>query len=464
MKRLIGIDIDRSRVRVAIAHEEKGAAKLVSLAEKNFQGPEEFLPALEEALGGERHFGDRLAAALPAGDGFVRHLKCPFADPRKIEAALDFELSTQLPVAMEECLSAFRKPVPDGEEGFQVTAAAVRAERLQTYLEPFDRGAVPLQTLDLAPFAFAAGLKEQVSDGVLATLTEEEITLALVSGGHPGDYRFLPDGGRRTREEILRFLLRESETLQKASGHSDLPLFLIGSGVTPELIKALVKEGRKVETPSVLIEDQPVEAEYMPAVALALRAGAAKEEGFNFRRGPFVLRSEWAALKKGLIAAAILLVLSGTALAGSAYLNYAHQAHRAEALRARMVRIFKETFPNTHVIVDIPLQMDGKIKEMKKRSRLIGAGAQGSPLVVLREISKDIPKDITIDVREFNFGPDAVRLNGVTTSFDAINKVAKSLERSSLFKDAQITDAKMSIDGSKVDFHLNLTYNEKDTQ
>ncbi len=463
-KRLIGIDIDRSRIRVAVAHEEKGVAKLVSLGEKTYGAPEEFLPALEELLAGERHFGDRLAAALPAGESFVRRLSFPFADPKKVEAALDFELSTQLPIAVETCLTSFQKPIPDGENSFRVTAAAVRTETLQEYLAPFDQGAIPLQTLDLAPFAFVDGLKDHLTDGVLASLGEEEITLSLICEGRLADYRFLPGGRQRTPEEILRFVLRENEILQKAAGRSELPLFLIGSGATPELFSALEQQGRKVERPAFHLEDTPVAPEFLPAVALAMRAGADKEAGFNFRRGPFALRSEWAALKRGLIAAAILLVLSGVSLAGSAYIKYAHQAHRAEALRAEMVQIFKKTLPDTHAIVDIPLQMDGKIKEMKKHSLLIGAGAQGSPLTVLREISENTPKDITVDIQEFTFGPDGVRLDGVTTSFDAINKVAKSLENSPVFKDAQITDAKMNIDGSKVDFHLNLTFSgEKET-
>lgn len=460
MKRLIGIDIDRSHIRVAVAHEERGAAKLVSLTEKSYAAPEEFLPALEEALGEERRFGDRLAAALPASEGFVRQLKFPFADPKKIEAALDFELSAQLPVAMEECLSSFEKPVPEGEENYRVVAAAARTDSLQRYLEPFDRGAVPLKILDLAPFAFVEGLKEHLADGLLAHLDEEEVSLALVCDGRLVDHRFFPGGGHRSAEEIVRFLLRESDTLQMAAGRSDLPLFLIGSGATPALLKALLSQGRKVEIPALTLDDKEVGPEFLPAVALALRAGTDREGGFNFRKGPFTLRSEWAALKRGLIAAAVLLLLSGVSLTGSAYLNYAHKAHRAEALKREIMGIFRKTMPDTRVIVDIPQQMSGKIKEMKKRSSLIGAGAQGSPLVVLREISKDVPKDITLDIREFNFGTNSVRLDGETTSFDAINKIAKNLKRSPLFKDTQITDAKMSIDNSKVDFHLNLTFSE----
>ncbi|MFA5515563.1 MAG: PilN domain-containing protein, partial [Desulfuromonadales bacterium] len=90
---------------------------------------------------------------------------------------------------------------------------------------------------------------------------------------------------------------------------------------------------------------------------------------------------------------------------------------------------------------------------------LIGAGQQNTPLIVLREISGSIPGSVSVDIRDLSYTPDSVRLEGVTTSFDAINQIARSLESSPLFAEAQIADAKMSLDNTRVDFRLNLLYN-----
>jgi general secretion pathway protein L len=46
----------------------------------------------------------------------------------------------------------------------------------------------------------------------------------------------------------------------------------------------------------------------------------------------------------------------------------------------------------------------------------------------------------------------------VATSFEAINRIARSLEQSPLFAQAQIADAKMSLDGTRVDFRLHLSF------
>ena len=104
------------------------------------------------------------------------------------------------------------------------------------------------------------------------------------------------------------------------------------------------------------------------------------------------------------------------------------------------------------------VQMQSKIKELRQRGKLIGAGQRSTPLAILREISSNIPASVSLDIHDFSFSPESVRLEGVTTSFDAINQIARSLKQSPLFADAQIADAKMSIDNSRVDFRLNLTY------
>ncbi|HEY7745278.1 MAG TPA: hypothetical protein VIA07_02995, partial [Desulfuromonadales bacterium] len=157
-KRFIGIDFDGHCVRVAILTEEKGQSSPVSVVKHCFAGNEELLQSLPELIGGERRLGDRVAAALPAREGFVRQLKFPFADARKIAAALELELGAQLPVAIETCTSDFQQPVADGAGGWIVTAAAVRTEVIREFLAPYDSAGFVISLLDLAPFAYAAGL------------------------------------------------------------------------------------------------------------------------------------------------------------------------------------------------------------------------------------------------------------------------------------------------------------------
>ena len=459
-RRLFGIDPDGRTLRIAVATEEKGVVTLQSLASFPYGEEQELVALLREQLGTERRYGDRMATALPAGESFVRRLQFPFDDSRKIEAALELELATQLPVSLEECTADFQHPVPHPQDGFLVAAAAVRSAAIAAFLAPFDEAGLLLQTLDLSPYAQAAGLRSQVQDGVLATLHGTEVTVALIRGGQLLDYRLLPAADTQSEEALCRFLLLESRTLRSAAGTGELPLFLIGAGVTPALHEALERNGLSPQRPEFLLGGEPVAAEFLPAVALALRAGVPeKERQLNFRRGPFALKSEWMALKKKVIGAGILFACALVAFSGAAYLAYAGKVDRARSLKTEMTQIYTRTFPGSRVIENaVPLLMRNKIADMKKQWSLFGLESQHSSLEVLNEISRRIPDKIKVDIKDLDYTPDGVRLEGSTTSFDATNRMAKSLQESPLFKSAQIADAKMSIDGSKVDFRLNITF------
>lgn len=461
-KRFIGIDFDDHSVRVAILTEEKGRIIPVSVDKRSFSSEEELLQSLPELIGGEKRLGDRLAAALPAREGFVRQLTFPFADSRKIAAALDLELGAQLPVAIENCTSDFQQPLPEGENSWKVTAAAVRTDVIRNYLAPLDSAGFVLSILDLAPFGQAAGLAELFPDGLLITAMEQSITMALLQNGRITSYRLLPVAGELAEEARAQLILREAITLQGAAGCNDLPFCLLGPGTTPALIEILRKNGVRVETPQVTIDGRPVDREFLSALALARRATETERgKSFNFRCGSFAPKSEWGALKRGLVFAATLLVLSGMAIGAAAWLNYSGKARQAEALNKEMVRLYRQTFPGEVTIVDVPLQMRGKINELQKKNALYGADTSRSALSVLQEISERLPEDLVVDIREFSYTSDTVMFEGSTDSFDAVNRLAKALEQSPLFRTPQVADAKMSLDGSRVDFRLNLAFSEE---
>ncbi len=456
-KRYIGIDIDSRCVRVAVASQDD--RELLAVLEKPYAGPEELLAALREILGDTRLFGDRVAAAIPAGEGFVRTLRFPFADPKKIESTLRFELSTQIPITIDDCTADFRKPQPEGEGLHAVAAAAVRTDYLQRTVETFDQGGILLHIVDLAPFAQAAGLRRQIGDGILACLGEEESTVSLVQEGQVSDYRLIPHGPRPAAAEIVHSVLRESRSLPREARHRDLQLYLIGPGVTAEVQEALRAAAVPFAIPAFIIDGWEVPPSFLPAVALALRAAIpTKEKEFNFRQGRFALKNEWAALKKELTAAAAVLLLSVAVLAGSAWLKYDFKADQAQILRQEMSQTFQQTFNRPPATRDIPVEMRSQIKALTEKARLVGVGGQSSPLRVLQEISRNIPAAVKVDIRDLNYSPETVRLEGHTTSFDAINQMARNLEKSPLFKEVQIADAKMSLDGSRVDFRLTLSF------
>lgn len=454
-RRYIGIDWDGAIVRVAIVEQNREAE--IVLGERPAGTREELAAALHELVGDTRTFGDRLAVAVPATESFVRWLTFPFADPRKIESALPFELSAQIPVPIERLTMDFQTPVPTEDGGARAASAAVRTEVLEEIVVTYDGHGFTVHVVDIAPFAYARGLRDKIGDGLLACLGAQETTVALLREGRVADYRVIP--GSLDAEEAARVLLREGAALQRDAGMRNLPTFLIGAGATAALVEELRAAGRKVEIPLLYSAGREVAPEFLPAAALALRAAVpGKEKELNFRKGPYALKNEWTALKRELIATAAVLLLAVGIFAVSAWLRYDRKAERLEVLDSQIQLAFRESFPGVRATGNIPMQMQSSINQLREKARLIGTGPQGSPLTLLEEISRRMPTEVKVDVRDMNFTPEGVRLDGITTSFDAINQISRSLQESPLFEEAQIADAKASIDGTRVDFRLNLTF------
>lgn len=454
-RRLIGIDIDARHIRAVLIEENQGKTTLVDARREPRSEGEDLAESLRRILG-ETRLGDRLAAALPTGCAYFRQMNFPFAEEKKIAAALPMEFSLQLPAAGEGLVFAMEKPVA-AELGFTLTAAAVDRSTVAAMLEPFDRREIPLNILGLTPHSHTRGLSELIPNGLLAILGETEAVLTLVDDGEAVDHRLLPHAVPADNGRLAEALGRAANSLRAAHNLEHPAWMLIGGGATTELVQALRELGEAAEIPRVELDGQPLAAEFLPALAMAWRAGINdRERAFNLRTGEFALKSEWVRLKKRLTAMAILLGCSLLLLGVSAYLNFAQKARVAENLRLEMHQLFRTTFPGTQAIVDAPLQMRAQLEELRKIARLLGTGEGASALTTLDEVSRRTPADITVDIRDFNYTAEAVRLEGVTGSFDAINRLSATLGESPLFDEVRIDDARMSLDGKQVDFRLTL--------
>ncbi|WP_429885910.1 type II secretion system protein GspL [Geoalkalibacter halelectricus] len=454
-KKFIGIDIENGTLRAVTAEMTKSGVVLTAAAEKTLATDENALAqALSEVLG-DLAFGDKVAACLPAVGSFFRNLEFPFSDAKKINAALPLEMAGQVPDGVDLEFD-FLAPRAHGNQ-FTIPAAAVKKSAVISLTEQFQAAGCTLHLLDLAPFAFAAGLRGTLDSTVLVTLRHKEIVLARVEDGQVSDYRSLPRKAGMDALKTTAILNREYLALTHAGKRDALPLTLIGSGVDTDLQQALRHAGLKVVVPSLQVSGTPLEPAFIPAAALALRAALPeRERQLNFLKGELAPKSEWAGFRRRLIGASVMLGCCLILLGVGAYTNYAHKVARAEALREEMANIFRETFPQATVIVDVPAQMRSSLSQLQERARLLGLGTDRSALSILREVSARTPADVTLDVRELSFIGDQLRLDGTTSSFEAINRLSRSLESSSLFRDAQITDAKMGLDGTRVDFRLNL--------
>ena len=79
-----------------------------------------------------------------------------------------------------------------------------------------------------------------------------------------------------------------------------------------------------------------------------------------------------------------------------------------------------------------------------------------SPVNVLNEISQRVPAELEVEFREFIAEQDRVRIEGITTSFDAIERIKESLESYPWFTGIAVSDAKSGVKPGKVIFKLTI--------
>ncbi len=455
-KRFLGLDIGPHSTRMAVLDYEQGQLTRVQLLESQLPERAAQLAELRTALEGDFKIGDHLAAALPAKVAYMRPLEFPFRDMKKIRAALPFEMGSRLPIPVEECVTAAQPAILTEENSARVMAAAVPKTVLQELLGSTDAAGFPLQILDLAPFAYVAGMSEWCSDGILVVANAVETTVSCLEAGKLVDYRLLPGGAELTTPAGLKTLQREIRALTAKAGDRRPTIFLMGETADEELAGQLSKSGQTVEQMSMRLAGEEIPATFVPAAALALRAAAKENDNaFNFRSGEFALKGEWQKLKTSLWISAAMVLTICVVLISTAVVNYQAKARQIDTLQTEMVELYRQTFPEATTIVDVPLQMQSALRDLRERSSLIG-GLQPGVLTVLKTLSS-LPEGLELDLQEFDYGPGNVRLAGRTLSFDALNRITEHLGRSTLFTGMQVTDAKMSLDGTRVDFRLLLT-------
>ena len=71
-------------------------------------------------------------------------------------------------------------------------------------------------------------------------------------------------------------------------------------------------------------------------------------------------------------------------------------------------------------------------------------------------VSENIDAGLKLDIREYVQSDEGLRLSGNTESFDAVSRLLASLQKETLFKEVRILDSKQAIDGSRVDFQLQI--------
>lgn len=447
-RKLIAVQPGVQQWRYAVVGSERKAVTLLQ-AGRFVRDPDRPLADQLAGLIGPPRPADRLATALPLGSGVFRRLRFPFADSRKRLAAARPEMLRQLPFSLTGW-TLFHQELSHNE----LLTVAVADEQISHCLGNFDDRRAPLGFLGLVPFCYLGGLDLKDS-GILLCVEDDGIILTRYNAaGEPDEPRLLP----RVGSDAINEILPQVRIMAHCHAVAEKKLTLIGADQDSPLVPELTQAGFRVNF--VKFRDtagQQVSGDLAATAALALTAVQAPGANLNLRSGAFRLRNDWQALKKRMWLAALLIILLPLIFLTDGFWQYRSRANQLRQLRQQISQLYLRQFPTDRLVAPAPLQLQSKLKELREKGRSLHH-ANGGALELLLALSNHIPDDLTVDIKEYFYSDEGLRLTGRTTDFDSLSRLLAALQRAAFFQDVRILDSKQTINAAQVDFQLQLKF------
>lgn len=466
-----------------LTHEESVAAALRTLFEKNE------IPA------------DIIAVSLPAHHMACRVLDLPFTSAKKIEQTIDFELEQYVPVPLEELLVDYHILSIEENRSTVLSAYLPRARFVKyldmLQLAGIDPKYAGVDAIDLSHITQIAMVPQEGVYGLI-DIGHEKTNVCVMDGLKLKYVRSLTVGGvhfTRAVQKVFKLNHEKAESLKIDRGkvsvrgegldqisrilqeqaeellvlirqtylgyrqiYPDRPwnaVYLCGGGSKLPGLADLISASLRLNVATLdclefidhRIDHPDAHRESIPmSLALTLKViFSNRAVKINFRRGEFAYKKDIKALgteikQAGVWFAAVLAL--GIAHYFFSYYSIKSRIDKADEQIVKMAVIALPELKNqkTKSASKLLTIVNGKITEVQTQlEALKPAGGGVTPLTLLLEVSAKIPskEEVTLDVDDFSFTGDYVRIDGRTTSFEAVDKLKNALSTSSYFKNVE---------------------------
>ncbi len=454
---------------------------------------------VSEALGelGEQMdlTADTCMSAIGGEQVSYRNIKMPFRDTKRIRQTIAFTVETMVPFPIRELLVDFA--IVDQAEQSDILAVSANRAYISQHLALLQEHGIDPDVLDIRGVPTALWLLRQPGipdDGLLLEIGSTQAMMvlyldkriALIRGlsfdddlkAHPrstasADGQLDAKGAQRLEECFKAFCMHIRNTLHGFEAQRNRPvklerIFITGSRThhpdteqyLEQFLDIPVERINVAKDTRVHIDEEVVQlwepALMNGALALALR-DTKKGVGFNFRTEEFEIRKKifWLGREIRKVAAfsIVILALLTAYFAADFYLLKGQYRMLDTQIRS----VYAQTFPEEKRIVDPVKQMEVKIAELKKSTFSL-PGVSGDQMVIdlLRDISLRIPGSLNVTVTTMAVDPEAVKMKGVTDTFNTVDIVKRGLEPSEYFGEVIISSANLDRSGKQVQFELKM--------
>jgi general secretion pathway protein L len=490
LKNVLGLDLGSHSLKAVEIRQSLRSFEVLALQrELRSDGDSGAAEFLRDFIGRHGLSTEHVVAALRGDRISTRRLSFPFADGKKITAAIPFEVEEDLPFDVEDCLIDWESVRSDRSASEIIANLAPRTE-VSRLVECLKQAGCPPHTLEAEGLALAnlGALFDLPGTRMLVDLGHSKTTCCTLVEGRAVGTRTIPIGGRHLTEAVARDRGLESADAELAKCEEAV----LAGGSLPSAAAVVDRIGREIlRTMGALeavlggvgssgieeltlvggtaqlagIEDhlseltqvraarirEPVAGHgdgfaamgspvvYAPALALALRGTSQARTRSNFLQREFAVRIDLSRYRKDFGATASFgLAAAVLAVAGFA-ISTVLDGRRADQVEATIERIYTEAFPGSAMPDDTIETLRQAVRDANNRAEFLGVYPGNlSALDLLSEISHRIPPDLDIVFEELTIDRQMIRMKVFAKKFESADRLGAELAKFAPFARAQI--------------------------
>ncbi len=376
--------------------------------------------AVAEALRELGYGGEAVCLGLPAERVLAAEIDASGLPRRSRRSAMLYRLEELVPCEAERLTADFLA-LPGG----RALAVAVETDRVRAILDRLALTGVEVGAV--CPTALLA-LQEAVAQhpepcNYVLVAGPRAVDVFRMSVGRPTTwYTALPQATELARLFQADLLARPIE--------GERPAARVVGSLDPDLAAAVEREtGVALQA----TDAGPTALETVARGAAAVLEGG-REPWIDFRRDALAAPNRWRRLAAPMVTAAALALVLIAAIGGLSYWRSLRYENLARRLEDETRSIYQNLYPNQQV----PVRVESRMRsELARLTAVSGAGGdlpnRPSALLVLRDATSALPKDLQVRIVEARIDSDGLLLEGEARSHTDAEAVAQALGRSGAF-------------------------------
>ncbi|MBI4666532.1 MAG: hypothetical protein HY751_09005 [Nitrospinae bacterium] len=431
---------------------------------------------------------DAVAVIYPQNLLSCRALELPFADRKRIEEVLPFELESLTVFDAGQLVCGFSdSPAPDGKT--RVLAVMTPKEELAKFLGGLAEAGIDPDYVIPLPFALAESTGHVSASGGGTALVDagmEFTTIVIMESGKPvfvhtaepaADAAVAREDDKDGRKEFAKTVAcsvylaaeaaRRKAVTQKVAG----ALVCGEPGADAKFVQWLGEDlgmpSGRVNLPDSAATAQveglkagssagPVFAGALGAALLAVKGGGMKE--INLRKNEFRKKRGFTGGRRHVLVAMALAGVLAVSMLAAYIAEGISLSAKYDGLKGQVRAEFQKAMPEVTNIVSEISQLKGALDAMEKQAGALGSavGERDPFLERFYGITSSAPEGARLDLDEFVYEWGHISLTGRTESFDKVEAFRKNIEKLGWVRKAVVDSVKAAIAPGTVEFRMTI--------